>query len=125
MRNVIAVIALAPAAIGLLAGIVRGYNLGPVPGLRWLFEPEYGLLVDEWGLRLLVDHKERWSIPWESIDRLEGTGLPEHLVIRSASDGVVLDLPRSLLKGRVAGTDHAVDVLDLIARRISQPRPPR
>jgi hypothetical protein len=116
VRLFVAGVALAPGAIGLVAGL-----FGPLPGLKWMFEPAPGLIVDDAGLQLLVGDQERWAIRWAAIDGLEAVGFPERLQLRQR-DGSPLDLPRSLSRARIAGTGQPIDVVTLIADEVKKRR---
>jgi hypothetical protein len=115
VRTAVVVIALAPAAVALVAGLGRGYRVGPVPGVRWMFEPPPTLLMDGNQLRLSVGAKEQWNVRWAQIERLEGMGQPEQLAVFRANDPDAVVVPRELLNGRVAGSGVIVDVVGLIA----------
>ena len=116
VRQLVVGVALAPGAIILVAEL-----FGPLPGLKWLFEPAPGLIVDSAGLQLLVGDQERWTIRWEAIDSLGAVGFPERLELRQR-DGPPLDMPRSLNRGRIAGTGQPVDVVTLIADEVKMRR---
>ncbi len=115
VRAAVVVIALAPAAVALVAGVGRGYGVGPIPGVGWMFERPPTLLMDSNHLRLTVGPKEQWVVSWAQIDRLEATGQPEQLAIFRGNDPTAVVVPRELLNGRVAGSGVIVDVVGLIA----------
>ena len=115
VRAAVVVIALAPAAVAFVAGVERGYGIGPTPGVRWMFEPPPTLLMDSNQVRLTVSPKEQRVVRWAQIDRLEATGQPEQLAIFRGNDPTAVVVPRELLNGRVAGSGVIVDVVGLIA----------
>jgi hypothetical protein len=115
VRAVVVVFALAPAAVALVAGVGRGYGVGPIPGVGWVFERPPTLLMDSIHLRLTVGRKEQWVVRWAQIDRLEATGQPEQLAIFRGNEPTAVVVPRELLNGRVAGSGITVDVVGLIA----------
>jgi hypothetical protein len=132
VRVAVVIVALTPAVVAGIAGLGRGYRVGPLPGLAWMFERPSSLLLDMDELSLSVGGVEQWKVPWASIGRVEAMSDPARLAIVPRSDRRVFVVPHELLSGAVAGSTLLVDVVGLVATfapahtiLVSNPKPKR